>query len=151
MKQIPSYIKDTNHFINKVNNFSVPINSISVTMDVRLLNTSIPNNQGIATTKKRFDSYIHKFILTKIIKTFLALILTLNNLLCDLYFLYKLSLKIFLQENTLFQKLSDRQNFLNAKSEHSYSLKKYSLQPSTSNSTNMLHIPIILQSLYQTY
>ena len=78
VKQIPSYIKDTNHFINKVNNFSVPVDSISVTMDVGLLKTSIQNNQGIATTKKRFDSYIHKFISTKII-TFLALILTLNN------------------------------------------------------------------------
>ena len=35
VKQIPSYIKDTNHFINKVNNFSVPVNLILVTMDVR--------------------------------------------------------------------------------------------------------------------
>ena len=26
VKQIPSYIKDTNDFINKVNNFSVPVN-----------------------------------------------------------------------------------------------------------------------------
>ena len=79
VKQIPSYIKDTNHFINKVNNFSVPVNSILVTMDVRSLYTSIPNNEGIAATKKRYDSYIHKTIPTKIITTFLALILTLNN------------------------------------------------------------------------
>ena len=75
----PSCIKDTNHFINKVNNFSVPVNSILVTMDVRSLYTSIPNNEGIAATKKRYDSYIHKTIPTKIITTFLALILTLNN------------------------------------------------------------------------
>ena len=79
VKQIPSYIKDTNHFINKVNNFSVPVNSILVTMDVRSLYTSIPNNEGIAATKKRYDSYIHKTIPTKITTTFLALILTLNN------------------------------------------------------------------------
>ena len=26
VKQIPSYTKDTNDFINKVNNFSVPVN-----------------------------------------------------------------------------------------------------------------------------
>ena len=78
VKQIPSYIKDINHFINKVNNFSVPVNSILVTMDVRALYTSIPNNEGIAATNKRYDSYIHKTIPTKII-TFLALILTLNN------------------------------------------------------------------------
>ena len=79
VKEIPSYIKDTNHFINKVNNYSVPVNSILVTMDVRSLYTSIPNNEGIAATKKSYDSCSHKTLLTKIIITFLALILTLNN------------------------------------------------------------------------
>ena len=53
VKQIPLYIKDTNHFISKVNNFSVPVNSILLTMDVRPLYTSIPNNNGIAATKKK--------------------------------------------------------------------------------------------------
>ena len=71
--------KNTNHFINKLNNFSDPVNSALVTMDVRSLYTSIPNNEGIAATKKRYDSYIHKTISTKII-TLLALILTLNNI-----------------------------------------------------------------------
>ena len=79
VKQIPSNIKNTNHFINKVNNFSVPVSSILVTMDVRSLYMSIPNNEGIAATKKRYDSYIHKTIPTKIITIFLALIPTLNN------------------------------------------------------------------------
>ena len=79
VKQIPSYVKDTKHFINKVNNVFVPVNSILVTMDVRPLYTSIPNNEGIATTKKRYDNYIHKTIPTKIITALLALILTLNK------------------------------------------------------------------------
>ena len=79
VKQIPSNIKYTNHFINKVNNFSAPVNSILVTIDVRLLCTSIPNNEGIAATKKRYDSYIHKTTPTKIITIFLALFFTLNN------------------------------------------------------------------------
>ena len=48
-------------------------------MDVRSLYTSIPNKEGITTTKKRFDSYIHKTLPTKTITTFLALILLLNN------------------------------------------------------------------------
>ena len=48
-------------------------------MDVRSLYTSIPNNEGIAATKKIYDSYSHKTLPTKIITTFLALILTLNN------------------------------------------------------------------------
>ena len=46
--------------------------------DILSLYTSIPNNEGIATTKKRY-SYIHKTLHTKIIITFLALIVTLNN------------------------------------------------------------------------
>ena len=37
VKIIPSYIKDTNHFMNKVNNFSVPVNSILVTTDVKII------------------------------------------------------------------------------------------------------------------
>ena len=53
VEQIPSNIKDTNHFINKVSNFSVPVNSILVTMDIRPLYAGIPNNEGIAATKKR--------------------------------------------------------------------------------------------------
>ena len=79
IKHVPSYIKDKNHFINKVNNFSVLVNSILVTMDVRSLYTSIPNNQGIAATKKRYDNYNHKTLPRKIITTFLAVILSLNN------------------------------------------------------------------------
>ena len=79
VKQIPSYIKDTIHFISKENSFSVPVNSTLLTMDVRSRYMSIPNNEGIAATKKRYDNYIHKTLPTKITATFLALILTLNS------------------------------------------------------------------------
>ena len=75
----PVVQQDSNHFINRANNFSVPVNSILVTIDVRSLYTNIPDNEGIAATKKRYDSYSHKTLPTKIITTFLALILTLNN------------------------------------------------------------------------
>ena len=47
--------------------------------DILSLYTSITNNEGIAATKKVYDCYIHKTLSTKIITTFLALILTLNN------------------------------------------------------------------------
>ena len=60
-----SGVKDANHFINKVTNFSVPVNPVLVTMDVRSLYMSVSNKGSAATTK--------------IITTFLALILTLNN------------------------------------------------------------------------
>ena len=79
VREIPSYIKDTNDFINKINNFPVPPNSLLVTMDVQSLYTSIPNNERIASVKKKYDHYLKKTIPTKIITTFLALILTLKN------------------------------------------------------------------------
>ena len=43
MKEIPSYVKDTNDFINKINNHNISKNSIFVTLDVKSLYTSIPN------------------------------------------------------------------------------------------------------------
>ena len=80
MRSIPSYIKDTNDFINKINNFSVLPYSLFVTMDVKSLYTSISNNEGIASLKKKYDDhYSNKTIPTKIITTFLTLILTLNS------------------------------------------------------------------------
>ena len=212
VKQIPSYIKRYKSFINTVNNFSAPVNLILVATDVRSLYTSITNNEGIAATKKRCDSYIHKTIPTKIITKFLAVILTLNIFVFNSKFYQKINgcamgtlvlqhmqitswlnfeqkyvyplikdksilflryiydifivwtksekqLKDFMSElnqkhpsikfdyifhckkiefldtlvyidqqnklqTTLFRKSSDRQNFLNAKSEHPYSLKK---------------------------
>ena len=47
MREIPSYIKDTNDFINKIDNFAVLPNSFLATMDVNSLYTSVPNNEGI--------------------------------------------------------------------------------------------------------
>ena len=79
MREIPSYIKDANNFINKINNFPIPPNSLLVTMDVKSPYTSIPNSEGIALVKKKYDHYPKKTIPAKIIATFLALILTLNN------------------------------------------------------------------------
>ena len=97
VKQIPSYIKDTNHFINKLNNFSVPVNSVLVNMDIRSLYTSMPHNEGIAATKKRYYSYIHKTIPTKIIITFLALTLTLYNFVFDSRFYPQIKAVLWIQ------------------------------------------------------
>ena len=46
-----------NDFINKTNNFHVPPNSLLVTMNVKSLYTSIPNNESILSVKKKFDHY----------------------------------------------------------------------------------------------
>ena len=76
-KELKSYVKDSTDFIRKINCMEkIPDNSILVTMDVRSLYTNIPNKEGIEaveTTLKR------KNIGTRIISTFLRLILTLNN------------------------------------------------------------------------
>ena len=79
LREIAIYIKDTNDFINKINNFPVPPNSLLITMDVKSLYTSIPNNEEIASMKKKYGHYPKKTIPTKIITTLVALILTLNN------------------------------------------------------------------------
>ena len=52
MREIRSYIKDANEFINKVNNFPLPSNSLLVKMDVKSLYAFIPNNEGIASLKR---------------------------------------------------------------------------------------------------
>lgn len=46
----PSYLKDTNHFINEISDLSVPVNSFLMTMDVCFLCTNIPHRDGIAAT-----------------------------------------------------------------------------------------------------
>ena len=48
-------------------------------MDIKTLYTNIPNNEGIAAMKRKRDNYTKKTVATKVITTFLALILTLNN------------------------------------------------------------------------
>ena len=52
-------------------------------MDVRSLYTNIPNAEGISAVKRAFDNYSKKPTSTKVITTFLALILTLNNFVFD--------------------------------------------------------------------
>ena len=77
-------MSDTNDFINKINAVkSIPKNSYLVTMDVRSLYTNIPNAEGISAVTRAFDNYSNKTTTTKVITTFLALILTLNNFVFD--------------------------------------------------------------------
>ena len=84
VKQIPSYIKDTNNFIDKINAVkSVPKISYLVTRDVRSLPINIQNAEGISAVKREFDNYSKKTMSTKVITTFLAFILKLNNFVFD--------------------------------------------------------------------
>ena len=54
VREIPLYVKDTIYFISKINNFLFPPNSLLVKMGVKALYTSIPNNKGIASMKKKY-------------------------------------------------------------------------------------------------
>ena len=48
-------------------------------MDVKVLYKNIPDNEGIAAVKQKYDNYTEKTVATKVIITFLSLIMTLNN------------------------------------------------------------------------
>ena len=79
MKYIPSCIRNTNDFLNKINNFKVLKKMFLVTMVVKALFKSIPTNYGIAAVKQKYDNYTKKTIAIKVMITFLALLLTLIN------------------------------------------------------------------------
>ena len=74
-KQIPSYVKSTNDFINKINAVrSILKNSYLGTMNVGSLYASIPNAEGISALKRAYDNYSKKTTITKVITTIVALI-----------------------------------------------------------------------------
>ena len=88
--EILSYIIDTNSFLRKLKPITgVPENFYLVTLDVKSLYTSIPNSKRIKAVKISQSNFTKKAIATKVIITFLALILTLNN--------FKFNSKHFLQ------------------------------------------------------
>ena len=79
-KALPSNVKDTTNFINKLENVKdISKDSILVTLDVKALYTNIPNHEGVETVKETLNSQAKKPIATRVIITFLYLILTQNN------------------------------------------------------------------------
>ena len=71
VEEIPSYVKDTKDFIQKLNQIE------EITEDS--LYTNILNNEWIKTVKEAYDKCLNKTVSTKIITTFLSLILTWKN------------------------------------------------------------------------
>ena len=57
----------------------IPDNSYLVSVDVRSLYTSIPNSEGIKAVKAYLENFSRKTVATKVVTTFLLLILTLSN------------------------------------------------------------------------
>ena len=57
VKKIPSFRKDTNKFLCKLHNLqSIPSNSLLVTLDVSVLYTNIPHDQGIEACREALHS-----------------------------------------------------------------------------------------------
>ena len=56
LANIPSYIKDTTDFLNKLSRFNnLPDNTILVTLDGTAVYSNIPHNDGIGDCKKHLD------------------------------------------------------------------------------------------------
>ena len=80
VREILSFIKDTNNFLRKLKPITeVPENSYLATLDVKSFYTSISNSEGIKAAKISHEHFTRKRIATKVITTFLALLLNLNN------------------------------------------------------------------------
>ena len=79
-QRLPSYIKDTSHFLRKLNSRkNINQNDILVTLDVKSLYTNIPNDEGITAAKNAIERSPDSKASVKVITTFLWLILTLSN------------------------------------------------------------------------
>ena len=69
-------------FYSKLNQIEeMQEDSLFVTIDVKSLYTNISNKEGInKAVKEDYDNHSNKTVSTKVITTFLSLILTLNNI-----------------------------------------------------------------------
>ena len=79
VKSLPTYIKDTNHALNILKQFSFPGNNkFLFTMDITSLYTVIPNNEGLLALKYFFDQRTVKEPSTDTLLRLAELVLTLN-------------------------------------------------------------------------
>ena len=79
VKSLPTYIKDTNHALNILKQFSFPGNNkFLFTMDITSLYTVIPNNEGLLALKYFFDQRTVKEPSTDTMLRLAELVLTLN-------------------------------------------------------------------------
>ena len=92
VREILSYVQDTTDFLRKINQTDfVPHNPYLVSLDLKSLCTNITNAEGIRSVKKSLEKYSKRTASTKVITTFLTLILTLNKFIfnCKNYFQIK--------------------------------------------------------------
>ena len=77
--KLPSFIKDTKHFLQLINDIPLPKNAILVTADVTSLYTNIPHDEDIEATAQHYTEWAHTLPKptpkTSVIKTILHFIL----------------------------------------------------------------------------
>ena len=79
VKFLPAYIKDTNHALNLLKQFSFPGNNkFLLTMDITSLYTVIPNNEGLLALKYSFGQRTVKEPSTDTLLRLAELVLMLN-------------------------------------------------------------------------
>jgi hypothetical protein len=69
ISNIPSYLKDTNHFLQTCNNIKLPPNAKIVTLDVKGLYTNIPHDEGLIA----MDDFMNDYYNTKTSKMLIQL------------------------------------------------------------------------------
>ena len=83
MPKLPSYIKDTTHFLRKLDDLKeLPPGSVLVTLDVSSLYTNIPHKEKIEACRKALNSsghLSHSHLKTESICDLIRMILTMNN------------------------------------------------------------------------
>ena len=78
-KSVRSYIKDTNHFLQKIQSLGhLPGDAILCTIDVVALYPSIPHNEGLGVLRKALDSRADRSVSTDSLMDLAELVLTNN-------------------------------------------------------------------------
>ncbi|XP_070546065.1 uncharacterized protein [Ptychodera flava] len=78
VKSLPSYLKDTKHHLQDLDQIKLTNDSLIVTMDVVSLYTNIPHEYGITSVKQALDNYAHNSTHPDLIIDMLKFILTRN-------------------------------------------------------------------------
>ena len=80
VKEISSYVQGTTNFLRKINQIEfVPVNLYLVSLDVNSTYTNTSNVEVIKSVKTSLEKYSKRNTLTKVITTFLVLILTQSD------------------------------------------------------------------------
>ena len=78
--KLPSYIKDTTHFLTKLNSLKdIPTGAIIVALDVASLYTNIPRKDGIQACRDALDQRTEKLITTERLCDMIRMILTMST------------------------------------------------------------------------